>query len=940
MIKKPQHFFICNSFSKIVVIAFLILSVVQPAHAQGWHMQGHDHRRTGYTEVPGPIKPVVKWYLDMTKLQDNASPVVGSDSVVYQKTEKTFFAYNPDSTVKWFGVGAGRAAPALSPDGKTVYTASSNTLYALDSDGGEKQWSYAFTGDISYSSLAVDDKGSVYFGSRYPPSVHSVNPDGTLKWKYTYPDGLGIEGPVAIGPEGNVYAVVYPRALIAMDSSGNFLWEYSEQMLGQIDWHTPSVLSDGTLIFPGSTDEGIIAFNPDGTKKWYRPILSSGYFQGVAISKDESIIYTARRGTIYALDSETGGILWQNEVADHEFDGSLALASNGILYAVENRNNSSIGDYNAMVYAILTIDGSVLWKYQLNSPAAYWGPQSPAIGPDGTLYVASSGKTTSTGIGRLYAFQYTPYDEPLAQINYPADSAYFTAGDSIRVEVSASDADGEVAKVDFYADAIYLGSDTTASDGFMFTWDSIPDGHFKLQVKVCDNDSLKTLSDPVDIFVKPVKPALSVPANFADSIPLNTSLFWSSLSAVPATNHLLLSTSLDFDPSKTDTFLFQNHSQHNFEPGNFDPAIWIYDGDATWQVNDSNSYDGSYAFSPGALVSNFSANASVELHSKTDSGKISFYMKSNCLDPYSFRFYIDGTQMGRWKGEEVWEELSFKIDTGYHEFKWEFAKIVGIASDQNTVWIDNISFPKNICSKQLDGLKQGSNYYWKVNASNPGGTSGWSDTFNFKTCSGYFGELDTSICQGLDYRGYTESGIYWDSLISTNGCDSITQINLTVNPLPAFTLGNDMLISVNEQVTLQPDADFNTYYWSTGDTTKNIDINEPNQGTRSYWLEVTDDKGCTKADTILISVTASNNTDNIMRESFVKIYPNPATELIHLELKESVWIRILDLSGRLVLTQKLEAGHTTIPVDFLLPGIYTIRVKAKNKTIARKLLVE
>ncbi|MDQ2751489.1 MAG: hypothetical protein M3R72_00525, partial [Bacteroidota bacterium] len=42
--------------------------------------------------------------------------------------------------------------------------------------------------------------------------------------------------------------------------------------------------------------------------------------------------------------------------------------------------------------------------------------------------------------------------------------------------------------------------------------------------------------------------------------------------------------------------------------------------------------------------------------------------------------------------------------------------------------------------------------------------------------------VDTAICEGQTYKGYTTSGIYKDSFPGSNGCDSVRTLNLTVYP--------------------------------------------------------------------------------------------------------------------------------------------------------------
>ncbi|MBK6330535.1 MAG: hypothetical protein IPF62_08450 [Bacteroidetes bacterium] len=44
------------------------------------------------------------------------------------------------------------------------------------------------------------------------------------------------------------------------------------------------------------------------------------------------------------------------------------------------------------------------------------------------------------------------------------------------------------------------------------------------------------------------------------------------------------------------------------------------------------------------------------------------------------------------------------------------------------------------------------------------------------------------ICQGDSHLGYSATGIFIDTLVGANGCDSIRILNLTVNPQSSSNL--------------------------------------------------------------------------------------------------------------------------------------------------------
>lgn len=86
---------------------------------------------------------------------------------------------------------------------------------------------------------------------------------------------------------------------------------------------------------------------------------------------------------------------------------------------------------------------------------------------------------------------------PTVSITSPGTGAVLPAGD-ITITATASDADGSVAKVEFYNGFSYLGEDATAP--YSFVWTSVPDGCYEIVSRVIDNlGGVET--DAVDVTV-------------------------------------------------------------------------------------------------------------------------------------------------------------------------------------------------------------------------------------------------------------------------------------------------------------------------------------------------------------------------------------------------------------------------------------------------------
>ncbi|MCB0686917.1 MAG: T9SS type A sorting domain-containing protein [Saprospiraceae bacterium] len=108
------------------------------------------------------------------------------------------------------------------------------------------------------------------------------------------------------------------------------------------------------------------------------------------------------------------------------------------------------------------------------------------------------------------------------------------------------------------------------------------------------------------------------------------------------------------------------------------------------------------------------------------------------------------------------------------------------------------------------------------------------------------------ICEGWNYffgnHVLNTAGTYSDTLTGSTGCDSIVTLNLTVKDHINISLGEDTILCEGNTLTLDA-VGYETYRWSTGDTTESIQVHTSDR----YTLSVTDESGCSASDDILVS---------------------------------------------------------------------------------------
>ena len=90
---------------------------------------------------------------------------------------------------------------------------------------------------------------------------------------------------------------------------------------------------------------------------------------------------------------------------------------------------------------------------------------------------------------------------PSVTLTAPADGAVFTAPASMTVSANASDSDGTVTQVEFFASGTSIGVDTTSP--YSVAWSGVGAGNYTLTAVATDNDGATKTSSGVSISVTP-----------------------------------------------------------------------------------------------------------------------------------------------------------------------------------------------------------------------------------------------------------------------------------------------------------------------------------------------------------------------------------------------------------------------------------------------------
>jgi hypothetical protein len=161
----------------------------------------------------------------------------------------------------------------------------------------------------------------------------------------------------------------------------------------------------------------------------------------------------------------------------------------------------------------LTRRGGVFAAYYATDGSTWKRIGSETVYMKRMAYVGLAVNDRSTRTSPTAAFSHvtvksrptSPKNEPpVTGLTAPLNGTTYTAPATLAVNATASDADGSIAKVDFYAGPNLIGSDSTSP--YTITWSSVPAGKHTLKAVAQDSSGAATASAGVEITVIPHLP--------------------------------------------------------------------------------------------------------------------------------------------------------------------------------------------------------------------------------------------------------------------------------------------------------------------------------------------------------------------------------------------------------------------------------------------------
>lgn len=228
--------------------------------------------------------------------------------------------------------------------------------------------------------------------------------------------------------------------------------------------------------YPSSGGE--FNFNQDAAatvfavENWPKPILFSGFEIGVSIQTGAKLAETSESNPIRRAYELAGGYVGSTR-SSWDQTAVLAAIRNPLLY----------WDLETTGYCHVFANGSNEWRSAPDKDHSYL--ISKLSDPE-MVEIIDNLMADLEGI-------------PEVSITSPANGTSFDEGSAITIEASALDTNGQVIKVEFFAQTVKIGEDVT--EPYSMVWNDVPAGGYYLTAKVTDDEGLTRLSDPVKIYV-------------------------------------------------------------------------------------------------------------------------------------------------------------------------------------------------------------------------------------------------------------------------------------------------------------------------------------------------------------------------------------------------------------------------------------------------------
>ncbi|MDD3875193.1 MAG: DUF2341 domain-containing protein [Bacteroidales bacterium] len=191
-----------------------------------------------------------------------------------------------------------------------------------------------------------------------------------------------------------------------------------------------------------------------------------------------------------------------------------------------------------------------------------------------------------------------------------------------------------------------------------------------------------------------------------------------------------------------------------------------------------------------------------------------------------------------------------------------------------------------------------------------------------------------SICTGgfIFWRGnnYSTQGLFADSMLTVDGCDSVYLLNLTVFDLPIVNISglNNFYCTYNSAVSMTGTPTGGTF---SGQGVSGNTFSPSNAGLGFWTVYYTyaDTNTCVNTDSVIVEVDACVGISDKQTNRF-RVYPNPNDGSFYIEILENTQIHLYNSLGSLIYSNSFEKGTHALTFAELPAGVYFLKAEGNN----------
>lgn len=318
-----------------------------------------------------------------------------------------------------------------------------------------------------------------------------------------------------------------------------------------------------------------------------------------------------------------------------------------------------------------------------------------------------------------------------------------------------------------------------------------------------------------------------------------------------------------------------------------------------------------------------------------------YYFKVQSIDnAYNASFYSDTSAFCFKKTSQYFtdtldicagDSIKVEMEGDFSAYKWN-------TGDTTPAIYIKKEGPYNLNITHNDGCVSSETLYLKIK-----GTSAISLGNDTTLCQG--DTLQLKVDNNIDvmwsdhstnnqFKVY-KTGKYWVKAINIENCTLTDTIMVNFEPSPIVNLGPDTSITLNDTLVvfnLAHSTHILNYLWSNSSTNDSILIYGSDMpiGNYNYWIEATNEFGCTGSGTLTIHIKSSSS----LFEKLVNlnVFPVPFNQHItintHQELTGATTIRFYDTKGILLKNKTIYANSNKFTIDTknLKRGYYLVSI--------------